>query len=166
MRASPAFQIEILRFDAWRHAVVAAALLAASAGGAWWLSDDGSRSRWLALTLAGASLAGLAGAASLMRPRSMRLRWDSQQWHLTAASPGVADPSPGRLSVALDLDAWMLLKFEHDRMISGRRVSWLPVQRRGLEAHWHALRCAVYCARSAPGHDAGPNPAMRPESRE
>ena len=30
---------------------------------------------------------------------------------------------------------------------AARATRWLPVQRRGLEAHWHALRCAVYCAR-------------------
>ena len=36
----------------------------------------------------------------------------------------------------------------------GCRVTWLPVQRRGLESQWHALRCAVYSARSSTGHPA------------
>jgi hypothetical protein len=40
----------------------------------------------------------------------------------------------------------MLLRFTPD---APARMTWLPVQRRGLEAQWHALRCAVYSPRPA-----------------
>ena len=40
--------------------------------------------------------------------------------------------------------AFMLLVLT--RLHGSNRLArrWLPVQRRGLEADWHALRCAVY----------------------
>jgi hypothetical protein len=34
-----------------------------------------------------------------------------------------------------------------------RRATWLPVQRRGIERQWHALRCSVHSPHAAPGHD-------------
>jgi len=40
---------------------------------------------------------------------------------------------------------------------SDAAVTWLPVQRRGLQAHWHALRCAVYSPRPDAGVDAAPD---------
>jgi hypothetical protein len=46
----------------------------------------------------------------------------------------------GTLEVAMDLGSFLLLRLVDER----RRSAWLPVQRRGLEAQWHALRCAVY----------------------
>jgi hypothetical protein len=51
---------------------------------------------------------------------------------------------PGNVAVVIDLGPWMLLRFTAD---APPRTTWLPVQRRGLEAQWHALRCAVYSPR-------------------
>ena len=82
------------------------------------------------------ALAVSACAVSLWHVPAQSLRWDGRAWQLDAAA--------GELSVAIDLGPWMLLCF----MPEGRgRCSWLPIQRRGLEAHWHALRCAVYSPR-------------------
>jgi len=50
--------------------------------------------------------------------------------------------------VAIDAGSWMLLCFIPEGQ---RRPRWLPVQRIGHEAAWHALRCTVYCA---PAHRA------------
>jgi hypothetical protein len=49
-----------------------------------------------------------------------------------------------RSAAALDLGSSLLLTLP--RAAAPRRPSrrGLPVQRRGLEAGWHALRCAVY----------------------
>jgi hypothetical protein len=63
----------------------------------------------------------------------------------------------GELQVAIDLGAWMLLHFVPDVGHRACSVSWLPVQRRGLESQWHALRCAVYSPRPAAGVDAEPD---------
>jgi len=42
--------------------------------------------------------------------------------------------------VAVDLGAFLLLRLVEQR----RTIVWLPVQRRGVESQWHALRCAAY----------------------
>jgi hypothetical protein len=76
------------------------------------------------------------------------------------------EPFAGGIDVCLDFSAWMLLRFEHDVTVGRARVSWLPVQRSGLEAHWHALRCAVYSSRPAHGPDGGQTPARSPQSQE
>jgi hypothetical protein len=78
----------------------------------------------------------LALAVSLWRVPAQSLRWDGQVWRLDAV--------PGELTVAVDIGPWMLLRFTPG---AGSRTRWLPVQRRGLEAQWHALRCAVYAPR-------------------
>jgi hypothetical protein len=166
MRTSPAFQCVLNRFGVWRAsvAIVAAAgvvvLLA-------WLATRSEPTPPLGLVAwVGAILAVLALAASLMRLPAMTLRWDGQQWwlaRLTSSSRAVAaaqmDAAVGELDVALDFGAWMLLRF---RPVSAnrreRRPRWLPVQRRGLEAHWHALRCAVYSPRPAPAREAADQP--------
>jgi len=166
MRASPAFQITIERFGVW-HAVVAALLLAAAGAlGAWLMSIDDGVAPALRVGAAIAGAAALALCASLLRRRPTSLRWDTQAWHLGPAASRSDEPSRGRLVVAMDLGGWMLLKFEHDVAQGVPRRSWLPVQRRGLESQWHALRCAVYSARPAEGRDAGLRAAISPESQE
>ena len=49
------------------------------------------------------------------------------------------------------------------KLVAGQPVvDWLPLQRAGLEAHWHAFRCAVYSPRSSQASasvDASPPPA-------
>ena len=77
-------------------------------------------------------------AVSLWRVPVQSLRWDGKVWHL--------DTAAGELKVAVDLGPWMLLLFTPQ---APGRASWLPVQRRGLEAQWHALRCAIYSPRAA-----------------
>lgn len=83
--------------------------------------------------------------------KAFSLRWDTQQWHLGAASTLGQEPHAGRLMVALDLGAWMLLRLIPSAVsASSVRLpagGWLPVQKRGHETHWHALRCTVYSAR-------------------
>jgi hypothetical protein len=97
----------------------------------------------------------------------VELRWDTRRWFLDATGGIPEETHPGNLTIALDLGAWMLLRFDPDAPLpAGRRTTWLPVQRLGLEAHWHALRCAVYCARPAAGADAFANSLGGPESKE
>ena len=58
----------------------------------------------------------------------------------SARRPGVASAD---LAVAIDLGSFLLLTLSTSD--GGRRSRrWLPVQRRGLEQDWHALRCAVH----------------------
>jgi hypothetical protein len=165
MRASPAFQISVTRFGVWRTGV--SIMLAATAAVliAWLFTrDEFTPLGWqIAVGTAGVLLV-IAGA-SLLRIEPLSLRFDGLQWHLGAADPAGDEPSSGKLVVALDLGAWMLLRFDHERGLRHRRIRWLPLQRRGLEVQWHALRCAVYCTRPVSGTDAGMNPAIVNDSK-
>jgi hypothetical protein len=70
----------------------------------------------------------------------------------------------GRLRVVLDLGPWLLLRFAADP--ATRSAAWLPsgspiwiaLQRQGLQAEWHAIRCTLYSPPSAgpPGGIAAP----------
>jgi hypothetical protein len=88
----------------------------------------------------------------------IELRWDGQVWWLEEPARADADARAADVSIALDLGDWMLL---HCRPSSApeegpvrRRVRWIPLQRSTLRPHWHALRCALYSPRCAPGQAA------------
>ncbi|CAG1019805.1 hypothetical protein BURC_04721 [Burkholderiaceae bacterium] len=166
MRASPAFQVTLRRFGIWRT-LVAALLLSASAGLAAWALTGGAEDgdTWLPPALAAGGLLMIVLATQTLRCPPLSLRWDAQAWHLGPASAAGEEPWPGRVAVAMDFGAWMLLRFEHNLTAARRRVIWLPVQRRGIEPQWHALRCAVYSSRPAEGRDDA-RAASRPESEE
>ena len=166
MRASPAFRIRIARYGVWRAAVGTLLAVTFVVQSAWLAGYAGQAPLAAWVMLAALDLVLLAAAAGALRQPPVDLRWDTQRW-LVGPGSDATGPSPGNLTIALDLGVWMLLRFDHDASPRGRRrTTWLPVQRRGLEAHWHALRCAVYCARPAPGADAGPNPGAGPQSQE
>ncbi len=166
MRASPTFQCVLNRFGVWRAAVAAVAsagvvvLLA-------WLATRSEPTPAIGLAAwVSAMFAVPALAVSLMRVPSVAMRWDGQQWWLarqarssrTAATAQI-DAVAGEVDVALDFGGWMLLRFRPVAVARHTRLpQWLPVQRRGLEAHWHALRCAVYSPRPAPAGDAADQP--------
>jgi len=151
MRASPALRCVLSRFGVWRAAIAALAGAGVAVLLVWLLARSEPPPllglvAWVVATLAVPAL-----AASLMRMPPITLRWDGQQWWVEA--------NAGEIDVALDLGGWMLLRF---RPISAaghkRSPQWLPVQRQGLEAHWHALRCAVYSPRPAPAREAADQP--------
>ena len=152
MRASPPFLVTVCRFGWWRVCVggVMAAALAALAT---WAVAGERPSGLVLLGVAAGSLPLLAGAASLLRRGAFTLRWDGQTWRLNHGMGADENAPAGDLSVAIDLGAWMLLKFDRPPGRFGRHATWLPVQRRGLEAQWHAFRCAVYSPRPAAGRD-------------
>ena len=157
MRAVAACQFTLDRFGAWRAVVVILAASAAFSAVAWFVArgrNDGVAGLLacgLALTVAG------AGALLAGRREPLSLRWDTRQWHLGPASTAGQEPGCGDLQVAIDLGPWMLLRWHPDAASRGAAVTWLPVQRRGLESQWHTLRCAVYSPRSAVGVDAAPD---------
>ena len=160
MHASPAFQFVLSRFGVWRSGVALAVGLAIAALSAW-LATRGEPLQPLVLTAwVGALFGTIVLGGSLMRVPAAALQWDGRQWWLAPAVPGrsvaIADQgTPGDIEVALDLGGWMLLRFRANPWPPyGSRSTWLPAQRRGLEAQWHALRCAVYSPRPAPARDA------------
>jgi hypothetical protein len=165
MRASPAFQVSVTRFGVWRVAVLSVLVPAAAVLIAWLVSRDEFTPLWWQLLVGSAGLLLLTLGATLIRVAPMSLRWDTAEWHLGPAASAGNEPWHGRLAVAIDLGPWMLLRFDHDAATRRRRITWLPVQRNGLQSRWHALRCAVYCARPEPGLDAGLSPANAHNSK-
>jgi hypothetical protein len=145
MRESSIFEVRLERFAVWRAVVAALAALALASVLAWAVAtvvaDDGvGRETIVAITLAFA-VATIALAVSLSRVRPGALGCIDGTWTFTADHGA---PRAGTLAVALDAGSFLLL-----RLRSPEGVVWLPVQRRGVERQWHALRCAVYAPASA-----------------
>jgi hypothetical protein len=141
MRAPIALEARPSRI--WRGAVLAlvGAMVAAVAA---WCATVGDAVPLLVqgAVVTAAAVAAVAALQLAMAPPAA-LRWTGAVWELLPAAGG--EPVRGTASVAVDLGGWMLLRFSAD---GSGRASWLPVERRGDEAGWHALRSALY---SAPG---------------
>jgi len=165
MRALPAFQVSVCRFGMWRVGVASLIAITSAVLAAWLVSRDEAAPLALRLTVGLIGVAVLLAGATLMRRPALSLRWDGQAWHLGPAASAGDEAWLGQLAVAIDWGGWLLLKFDHADGSAQRRTTWLPVQRRGLESQWHALRCAVYCARPAPGSDAGLTVALSQNSK-
>ncbi len=134
MRAAPACQVTLQRFGAWRVGVVALTLAGAATLVAWLLVRSVLPPAPALVGAVGLTLLAVAVlAVSLCRLPVQPLRWDGLGWTLGA--------QPGELHPAIDLGPWMLLRFTP---AGQNRAHWLPLQRRGLEGQWHALRCAIY----------------------
>ncbi len=131
---------------------------------AWWLAAAPAVAAGWRVAFAGLALLVVVMAWQLAGSRPLRLRWDGLQWFCAPAL--LADDLPlaaGRLSVMLDLNFAMLLRFDaDDRRVQPRR-RWIAVQRSGLAGQWHELRCAAYNAPHPAGVDAA---AHRFESRQ
>ena len=140
MRESVFFEASLRRFGVWRGAVLVVGLLAISASTAWAVAMSASApERGATVVVALAALLGVATAWtvwSLSRVEPGVLSCRDGVWTFV---PDVGAARSGALEVAIDLGAFLLLRL--DRRGAG---PWLPVQRRGLEPQWHALRCAVY----------------------
>lgn len=145
MHASPPFQMAVHRYGVWRAAAVFLVASTTAAVAAWLVHSHVMTLVWAVLCLlVSGSVAVLAHA---WRLRPVSLRWDSQRWHLGPLTTTWHEHDAGRLLVAIDFGAWMLLRFIPDSATVLRPGVWLPVQRLGHEPAWHSLRCTVYCAR-------------------
>ena len=148
MRAAPPLLVLLQRFGVWRGAMGALGVLTVAALGAWWMAREPRVGLFGSVALALVAACALGAVASLARVAPSWLRWDGRCWRLGKIAAGLGgDGVVGELRVVLDLGPWMLLRFEPSG--ARRQAIWLPVQRRGIETQWHALRCAVYAPRPA-----------------
>lgn len=148
MRAAPQVDIEVVRFGVWRAATLALTAVVWAVMLAWWWAHPAPAPAWVIAVALLAMLGAAAAALPSFLVRRVALRGSAGRWQL-AVDRGASRPAvSGDLLVALDLGAWLLLRFIPDA--AGERAAWVAVQRAGLEAHWHALRCAVYAPRPAP----------------
>ena len=172
MHAAPALQVDVLRFGVWRAAIGGLITTCLAVVCLWWARAH-HEPAWLHLALTAAALLAVAGASTRLRSRPFRLRWDGERWHVGPANARDAEPWVGAVGVAIDFGGWMLLRFapvsapEHAPASGLRRCPyrWLPVQRRGLEAQWHALRGALYSARFEPSATT-PSATAHPDRTE
>ena len=146
MRAAPPCQVSLNRFGAWRLGVLFVASLAVAVLLAWLIAHERPIGTAVAIVVMAASTAFAVLGWRLARCKAVELRWDGLAWHL---GPSTDDALPGDVSIAFDLGPWMLLRFLPTARSAPVGVVWLPVQRHGLEAQWHALRCAIYSPRPA-----------------
>jgi hypothetical protein len=148
MHGSPSCAIAVGRFGVWRAAVGTVAALALGSLAAWLITAPQGGNPWVRAAIAAAALATLALAISLWRVSPVRLLWDGLVWSVAPASEPEA-ATPGTLDVAVDLGAFLLLRFVPAGRSGPAAVRWIPVGRAGLEPEWHAFRCALYSPRPA-----------------
>jgi len=161
MRAAPAVRITAVASPVSQRLL---ALLAASAAAllAEWVAGwlDWS-ARAAVLVMAATALAAWIGVRATRSRLPVTLDWNGRQW-TWAAPPAAAEG--GEIGVAMDLGPWLLLRFRPT--LAPRRLRWIALQRGGLEAHWHALRCALYSPRPAAATGAAAaGPAGEPHDR-
>lgn len=156
MLLSPSLDMTVQRFGVWRGVVLVLVVLAAAATLVWGFAAPPAPPVAQTVGLVLATLCIAASVPIAWRQRAVRLRCGGQRWSIGPADGGGTLTSIESPTVALDAGVWMLLRLRRDGAPRWRRHLWLPVQRRGHEADWHALRCAVYSPRPAPG---GPSEA-------
>jgi hypothetical protein len=141
MRASVNFEVRLHRFELWRSVVAAVAVAALASLLGWaWLTLASRAGDAVALAFAATTvltMATTAAAVSLVRVRAGVLACRDGQWSF---APDAGPGRSGLLTVAIDWGSFLLLRIDS----GGGAQLWLPVQRRGIEREWHALRCAVY----------------------
>ena len=145
-------------FGIWYAGVGVLVLLGGAVVLGWWLALPAPASG--VATLGALLAAACLGAAvfAVRRVPPTRLHWDGQRWFVGVGGPESSDPSATDLTVAIDLGGWMLLRLLRQDAPRWQRPLWLPAQRRGHAAQWHALRCAVYSPRPAVGAPPGAEP--------
>jgi hypothetical protein len=130
MRAAPAVLVDLGISPAWRF--FQAFLWAAAAGAlcAWLLSRAGQAAAPGGLAMVPAGL----WAWQMGRGSRATLAWDGGSWLLDGATV--------RVTVALDLDRWMLLHLHLAEQPA--RTRWLPATATQAGTGWHGLRAALY----------------------
>ena len=159
MRDSVYCELRLRRFDVWQVAVWLVVGAAVAALAAWaiamWKSQPQAGHAIVSMVAVGVSSATIGLALSLARVEGGMLTCSEGVWTFVSDTGA---RRTGTLEVAMDLGAFLLL-----RLVSQRRTTaWLPVQRRGIEAQWHGLRCAVYSPPPA-APDAASLPALPAE---
>lgn len=151
MRTAPPSDFVLTRFGLWRGGVGAICAVAFAAVGAWVWTVPHDAAVIAAVVAGGVTGAALAGVAR--RPRVVNLRCAAAEWFVAVDA---AAAGPYQLDVPIDIGVWMLLRLR----AQGLRTVWVPAQRRGQEAQWHAMRRAVYFPRPTVGGPPGAEPHL------
>jgi hypothetical protein len=144
VHAAPPVRVTLGRSVGWAAFNSIVAGVAVANAMAWGLLHL-DRAAWLALPFG----MGAAVATAWLVWRSGapgNLHWDGSAWQLAG--------QPGEVTLMLDLDAWLLLRFDP---LTGRR-RWIAASRQSSQGPWAALRAALYSSRPA----ADPPGAQQP----
>ena len=150
MHAAPPVRVALGRSLGWVTFVAGCAALAAVqllAWGAMWL--EWHHGVAVAVAALGALLAALTFGLwvwGAQPPGVFAFDGATWQWR----------DQPGRPRLAIDLQAWMLLRFEPNG--KDQRRAWIAMSRRGVGPSWASLRAALYSSGAA---DPAP-PLARP----
>ena len=145
MHAAPPLQVEVIRPVALRAAVWLLVVMVCVAMMSWSLAHSAPVPTWVSATSVGGTLFALRLGRQHPCHGSLTLRWDGQYWHVGQVE--AVEPVSGEVVVAIDLGSLILLRFTPNTVSRWRYATWIAVTRRGLETHWHALRCALYSPR-------------------
>jgi hypothetical protein len=148
MHAAPPVRMKLVPDARWHGFVsLCAGLAAANASG--WIA---TALRWPAVAVAVvaglAALFAIALTAWVLRRGDTGggvLNWDGAVWSWASGS---AQPIAGDPRVAIDLGAWMLLRFAP--IEPATRVRWLALSRRQAAAAWPLWRAALFSPRPSP----------------
>ena len=148
MHAAPPVRMKLAPDARWHGFVsLCAGLAAANAWG--WIA---TALRWPAMAVV--AVAGLAAmlaialtAWALRRGEAAGsvLNWDGAVW---SWAPGSTQPIVGEPRVAIDLGAWMLLRFAP--IEPPARARWLTLSRRQAAATWPLWRAVLFSPRPSP----------------
>jgi hypothetical protein len=151
MHAPPAFQFTVQHLSLWRLALAILSLLVSSSLLVWVFAFSAASGPFTSLWLLGLFSVVAVMVLCIMplwRTATCSLRWDTQAWHWGPPNTRGYEPQTGAVDVALDLGPWLLLRLTPSSLLQSNRlrhkVQWLPVQRLGHEAAWHALRATLY----------------------
>lgn len=145
MRTAPGVCFTVVRYRLWNLALVCLGVCSAAIVLSWVHRAVEAPWAW-PVAIAGAGLA-IALAAGAVRRAPHELRWDTQVWWWGPAGSDTDRQRCGRIEVCIDLQFWMLLRLWPTASHGASRAPlWLPVERQGSGADWHALRGAVYSA--------------------
>ena len=150
MRASSPFRVTVERFGVWNGFVGCLGVLLCLCSGAWLCVSPGGLFSWTFGLVAFATSGSLLGLITSVRRAPLRLRWDSQRWFCGNGMDADRESGPWRARVLLDLGGFMLLRLDADDPAMPLRSLCLPLQRAGLHAHWHFVRCAVHARDAQP----------------
>jgi hypothetical protein len=135
MHAAPPVRVSLARGPGWIAAVAWIAGLAAANLAAWIVLrfGVGAGSASIVVPLA----AGAAAAYAWRAQPPALLRWDGAAW--------LCDGVAGEVGIALDLDAWLLLRFTPAQ--GGARGRWIAASRAARSAAHGPSAAALYSSR-------------------
>ena len=157
MRAASPLRVTVERFGVWNGFVGCLGVLVCLCAGTWFCVSRAGVFSWTFGLVAFATSVSLFGLITSIRRAPIGLRWDSQRWFCSHGVDADRESGPWRARVLLDLGSFMLLRLDAGDPEMPLKPMCLPLQRHGLRAHWHSVRCAVHV------RDAYPSRAHAPQ---